>query len=156
GLLVLPLVASETPMPAVLPPPSRTRQRLFGLETEYAFAAFDPAGGRASSSHVLQRLMDAVRNLVPTLADRRSHGGMFLANGSRLYIDCGHPELATVECTTPDELVRYILAGDRLLSDACRKLVEARVVADTFLARSNIGYGPYPTTWGCHESYSYT
>lgn len=133
-----------------------TRPRLFGLETEYAFAAHGPRGVRLASNVALPPLLDAVRGLTPTLPDRRSHVGMFLANGSRLYIDCGHPELATAEVTSPTHLCRYVLAGDALLGRAVRQtLQDVRTIRSIFLGRSNIGYGPQGTSWGCHESYSY-
>ncbi|MCC7420470.1 MAG: proteasome accessory factor PafA2 family protein [Planctomycetaceae bacterium] len=133
------------------------KSRLFGLETEYAFAAPGANGVRVASNVALPHLLQAVRELTPTLPDRRSHVGMFLANGSRLYIDCGHPELATAEVTTPTDLCRYVLAGDALLQSAAKAtLRQVRSIRSIYLGRSNIGYGSNATSWGCHESYSYT
>lgn len=134
-----------------------SKSRLFGLETEYAFAAHGPHGVRIASNVALPHLLQSVRDLTPTLPDRRSHVGMFLASGSRLYIDCGHPELATAEVTSPTDLCRYVLAGDALLQSAARAtLQQVRSIRSIFLGRSNIGYGANATSWGCHESYSYT
>ena len=71
--------------------------RLFGLETEYAFSALGPRGARVDQGRALSRLMDLAREHLPCLPDRSS-SGIFLQNGSRLYLDCGgHPELATPE-----------------------------------------------------------
>ena len=56
------------------------------------------------------------RESLPYLPDRAAHG-IFLQNGSRLYVDCGgHPELATPELANPWDACRYALAGDRILS----------------------------------------
>ena len=78
---------------------------LLGVETEYGLA---PSEQRAVC---LGRLLQLARELrhVPGLLG----SDLFLANGARLYVDCGeHAELATPECTTPAEVVRYILAGE--------------------------------------------
>ena len=78
---------------------------LLGVETEYGLA---PSEQRTVC---LGRLLQLARELphVPGLLG----SDLFLANGARLYADCGeHAELATPECTTPAEVVRYILAGE--------------------------------------------
>lgn len=49
--------------------------------------------------------------------------GFALANGARFYVDCGHPEYSTPECTSALELVRFHRAGD-LLVDLGRRAVE--------------------------------
>lgn len=135
----------------------RLRTRLFGLETEYAFAALSAAGVRLPSNMALPHLMEAVKGMIPSLPDRRAHLGMFLANGARLYVDCGHPELATAEVTHPADLCRHVLAGDELLKAAGAAAIRgANAIHSIFLGRSNIGYGRFGTTWGCHESYGYT
>lgn len=37
---------------------------------------------------------------------------------ARLYVDCGHPELATPEVSNPWDAVRYTIAGKRILERA--------------------------------------
>ena len=95
-------------------------KQLFGLETEYGLAAqegegaedaFGLAGGNEQAAW---DLVDAVRDVLPALPDL-SPCGSFLSNGSRVYLDSGHPELATPEVSTPWDLVRYALAGERIL-----------------------------------------
>ncbi len=79
---------------------------------------------------------------------------LFLENSSRLYLDCGnHPELATPECTDPLDVVRYILAGERILEELSRSLeARERSLSRVLLFKSNVDYSAR-TTWGCHESY---
>ena len=85
-------------------------ERIFGLETEYAFAALGPRGERIPSEPVLNRFMELAKEL-PHLGGKDS-GGIFLENGSRFYIDTGyHPELATAEVANPWDACRYVLAG---------------------------------------------
>lgn len=129
--------------------------RVMGVETEYTFAALDSNNQRISSGVPLTRLLDLVRDTHATMYDRTT-AGMFLGNGSRFYIDCGHPELATPEVQDPWTLCRYILSGDVMMERLVREMTETwDDVADVIVARSNVSYGPQPTTWGCHESYGY-
>jgi proteasome accessory factor A len=128
--------------------------RLFGIETEYALACLPHDGGTETRARVLGRLLDEARRTLPHLRDTSARG-LFLQNGSRLYVDCGqHPELATPECTDPADLVRYVVAGERILAtlaSAVRDGGGARTEAALF--RCNVDYSGAGTTWGCHESY---
>ncbi len=124
---------------------------LFGLETEYGFAVFGRAGRRCASTDA-----DA---LVQIAGERHPHlfgvePGLFLANGSRLYADAGHPELSTPECSDPREVVRYTLAGERILLAAACELKERAGADRVQLFRNNVDYAS-GATWGCHESYLY-
>ena len=66
--------------------------------------------------------MELARESLPYLPDRGSNG-VFLQNGSRLYLDCGgHPELATPELANPWDACRYALAGDRILGTIADRL----------------------------------
>src|SRR6185503_14904501 len=96
---------------------------LFGMETEYA--VHSPGGNLSETERqaVVWQLIDIAREKLKHVGD--FGGGMFLENGSRLYIDCGqHPELSTPECTDPWQVVRYILAGERTLLHLARELAE--------------------------------
>ncbi len=129
---------------------------LFGLETEYAFSALDPIGESLDRMEVLNTVFRLARERVPSLPAGRGHG-LFLGNGMRAYVDAGcHVEVCTGECTTPGEVVRYVEAGDRILT----KLAAAAVADDpslgrVILSRSNVDYGGSGATWGCHESYNH-
>ena len=91
-------------------------ERLFGLETEYALFRPGPRGVRVGQGSALSRFMELARENLPHLPDRGS-SGVFLQNGSRLYLDCGgHPELASPELANPWDACRYALAGDRILA----------------------------------------
>jgi len=129
-------------------------ERLFGVETEYAFAALNSERERISSGRVLRRLMGLAGRRLSYLPDG-SVGGMFLQNGARLYVDSGnHPEFSTPECTNPWDVVRYIQAGERILADLASALErEKGEVSETVVLRSNVDYGGTGSTWGCHESY---
>ena len=130
-------------------------ERLFGMETEYAVTS---RAGRADDSvrHSLAwQLMAVARRVLPHISDFGE--GMFLQNGSRFYIDSGyHPELSTPECVHPTDVVRYILAGERIIEDLAAK-VEAANPADAMdVFKSNVDYSGTGATWGCHESYMHT
>ena len=129
-------------------------QRMFGLETEHAFVALDKHGKSLDKGAAIERLMNTARRILRHLPDAH-HGGLFLQNGSCLYIDCGlHPELATPECTTPWEAVRYLLAGERIMASIADDMVASDdQTAEAFFFRCNVDYSGVTTTWGCHESY---
>src|SRR5208337_4895004 len=122
---------------------------LFGIETEYAYVGRLRNGEgnkeKVDDGHVFLRT--AMMHL-PHLPGPR--GDLFLANGSRLYIDCGsHPELATAECTTPWQIVRYVLAGDRIVADvAARMTASGSDPVEGWLSKCNVDYSGSQTTWG--------
>jgi len=119
---------------------------LFGVETEYALGPAEHRG------FILEKLLELAREKLRHLPGVRGCD-LFLANGSRLYVDCGeHPELATPECTTPSEVVRYVLAGEMILDDLVSQI---RLSGESrpFLSKTNVDYTGARSTWGCHESY---
>ena len=126
---------------------------LFGMETEYAIGGVSATGHVLKPHDLLPMLLDRARTTLPSLRD--SSGGVFLANGSRLYGDSGsHPELCTPECTNPWDVVRYVRAGERMLVGLLDRIRASRSdIADLWLHSTNVSYGATPTTWGCHESY---
>jgi proteasome accessory factor A len=124
--------------------------RLLGVETEYGFAG-PPRYDSRERGMYLSWLLDAARRRFRHLPDYG--GGLYLENGSRLYVDCGnHPEVATPECADPWDVVRYILAGERMLVDLLAD-VERLDYSSCSLFKCNVSYGGALTTWGCHESY---
>jgi proteasome accessory factor A len=129
-------------------------ERLFGLETEYAFTALDSRGAGLDREEALGRLMRLARDKLSHLPDVQSNG-IFLQNGSRFYIDHGlHPELSTPECANPWDAVRYILAGERILADLADNLVANKdQISEAMFFRCNVDYSGTQSTWGCHESY---
>ena len=132
----------------------RLTERLVGLETEYAFTVLSRQGEPLPRDAVVGRLMEVARSDLPHLPDPDCQG-LFLQNGARLYIDAGlHPEFATPECPNPWDVVRYAMAGERILERLVERLA-ARLpdVRDAMLFRCNVDYGGTHATWGCHESY---
>ena len=90
-------------------------ERLFGLETEYAFALLNRQGQRIAQPQATEWLLKTARNLLVHLPDLHSCG-MFLPNGARFYVDCGHhPEFAGPELSNPWDAGRYSKAGEKLL-----------------------------------------
>ena len=128
------------------------KERMFGLETEYAITWIK---GRKSPDreHLTHHFMEAAKKCLVHLPDLQS-SGMFLENGSRLYIDCGqHPEFATPECTNPWDAVRYLKAGEWIINSIIKQLrSDLKTGAEIFCSLCNVDY-LQNTTWGCHESY---
>jgi proteasome accessory factor A len=128
--------------------------RLFGLETEYAVTALDRAGAVVPGHEFCARLLQAAERTLPHLKGAIDPG-LFLANGSRLYLDAGdHPELAGPECLHPWDAVRYARAGDAILQglgEEARRLDPT--IADTRVFAGNVDYSGSGATWGAHESY---
>ena len=125
---------------------------LFGLETEYAIAGASPESGLCHEE-IVQRLLTAAQQKLIHLPDLYGHTGVFLANGARFYVDCGlHPEFSTPECSNPWDVVRYTLAGHKILEDLLAS-VEAEGKTEILAFRSNVDYSGSLSTWGCHESY---
>ena len=130
---------------------------VFGGETEYAVAGLSPRAGEPRSEEIAAALMEQARIRLIHLPDIQSACGIYLANGSRLYLDCQvHPELAIPECMNPWDAVRYTEAGHAILS-LLADAVQAERPAGTeiLLLHTNVDLGGSQSTWGCHESYSH-
>jgi proteasome accessory factor A len=126
---------------------------LFGLETEYAITGWK--GNKVQSRSVLATaLLEAAHKRLASLADLHS-SGVYLQNGSRLYIDCGlHPEISTPECANPWDAVRYVRAGERILQGLLAEVqAKGNTYSEVMCFRCNVDYGGTGATWGCHESY---
>lgn len=130
-------------------------ERMLGIETEYAFAAFGHRGNGPDKEEAVPLLMELARSKLPHLRGVHSRG-IVLTNSSCMYVDTGtHVELATPECLNPWDVVRYRLAGERILADLGRDLAAAdRRISEAAFFRCNVDYdyGSH-STWGCHESY---
>lgn len=123
-----------------------------GVETEHSATAIAGDGKPVASEEAI-RLLLARASHRPHL--RASNAvGYFLANGSLLYIDGAHPELATAEAATPEEVVTQVKAGEQLLEELAQEVCRASDVKHVLLSRTGVHYWP-PATWGCHESISH-
>jgi Pup-ligase protein len=125
---------------------------VFGIETEYGFTPFGADGSALDRNAYTLRLVHGARRRWPAVRGRE-WSDVYLANGARLYVDCAtHPEYATPECTTPDEVVAAVRAGDRILEQLAHDLERSARISHAFLYRGNVDYSNSRVTWGCHES----
>ena len=89
--------------------PRHVDRRIFGLENEYGVTCTLRGQRRLSPDEVARYLFRRV------VSWGRS-SNVFLENGARLYLDVGsHPEYATPECDSIDDLVVHDKAGERIL-----------------------------------------
>ncbi len=124
-------------------------RRIFGLENEYGVTCTFRGQRRLSPDEVARYLFRRV------VSWGRS-SNVFLRNGARLYLDVGsHPEYATPECDSVDELVVHDKAGERILEgllvDAERRLREEGIAGDIYLFKNNTDSAG--NSYGCHENY---
>ncbi len=124
-------------------------RRIFGLETEFGVTCAAPEGRGLSAEEVARYLFRKV------VAWGRS-SNVFLANGSRLYLDVGsHPEYATAACDNLAQLVAHDKAGERILqglaADAQSRLEADGVVGRIHLFKNNLDSAG--NSYGCHENY---
>ncbi len=130
---------------------------LFGMETEMAFSAWrgqEPVDA-SDREHLLVRYFGLAHERLRSLRDEHSIG-LFLENGARIYPDAGlHPEYCTPECRSPEEVVRWQLAGERVMTELGDELVKHHPDTRLAIYRCNVDYSGSAHTWGCHESYQH-
>ncbi len=129
-------------------------ERLFGMEIEYGCAprSRDPARPIRSRDWS-DRLMTVARERLPHLP-ATDGGGIYLANGARFYVDCSHPEMTTPECANPWDVVRYMQAGERMLTSIAEEIQRREpALAEFLLFKTNVDHSGNGTTWGCHTSF---
>ena len=124
-------------------------RRIFGVENEYGIT-FTLRGQRRLSPDEIARYL--FRRVITW--GRSSN--VFLANGSRLYLDVGsHPEYATPECDRVSEVVTHDKAGEWVLQDLVRgaeeRLHEEGIKGEIYLFKNNTDSAG--NSYGCHENY---
>jgi proteasome accessory factor A len=139
------VTATEVPPPLEVP----AARRIFGLETEFGLHFRTDAERKVTSEEVAGALFHSV------VAWGRS-SNVFLTNGSRLYIDVGaHPEYATAECDSIEDLIALDKAGERivgdLVADGERRLAGAGLAGEIHLYKNNADSAG--NSYGCHENY---
>ncbi|GAA4749490.1 Pup--protein ligase [Gordonia alkaliphila] len=120
-----------------------------GIETEFGVTCTMDGHRRLSPDEVARYLFRRV------VAWGRS-SNVFLPNGSRLYLDVGsHPEYATAECDSVEQLVTHDRAGERILEDllidAEQRLADEGIGGDIYLFKNNTDSAG--NSYGCHENY---
>ena len=100
-------------------------RRIYGVETEFGIAYSSPQGRPLAPEEVARYLFRKV------VSWGRS-SNVFLANGSRLYLDVGsHPEYATAECDDVAQLIAHDRAGERILVDLIAEALRRCVQVST-------------------------
>ena len=126
-------------------------ERLFGMEIEYGFSVF--SRGSVLSRAWLDYFMAVARNQLRHLPSMDG-SGIFLENAARLYVDSSHPEMTTPECSNPWDVVRYMHAGERVLTSIAEEMKRREpAIADVVLFKTNVDHGRQNATWGCHTSF---
>jgi len=96
------------------------QQRIVGIETEFGLSYVPKGLGRLSNEEAAAALFK------PVLDEWRSTN-VFLPNGGRLYLDVGsHPEYASAECASIEELLAQERAGELLLARLARQAPQRR------------------------------
>ncbi len=127
--------------------------RIIGLETEYGCLIESTLETRPVLRLIRDWFFEEQRFGLVDLHHRDweeppGNGG-FLFNGGRIYIDMGHFEFCTPECSSLRDVIRYDRVGDRLLT----KATEALDLTDKVqFFRNNIDHYT-GATFGCHENY---
>src|SRR5437764_10472072 len=124
-------------------------RRIFGLENEYGVTCTLRGQRRLSPDEVARYLFRRV------VSWGRS-SNVFLENGARLYLDVGsHPEHATPECDSIQDLVVHDKAGERILEhlllSAEQRLREEGIRGVIYLFKNNTDSAG--NSYGCHENY---
>lgn len=124
-------------------------RRIFGLETEFGVTCTFSGNRRLAADEVARYLFRKV------VSWGRS-SNVFLGNGSRLYLDVGsHPEYATAECDTFDDLIAQDKAGEAILHDlaldAEQRMAEEGITGRVFVLKNNVD--SRGNSYGCHENY---
>jgi len=125
---------------------------LFGIEIEFGFAVLDDAGAQLETNSALGSFLSVFSKKFPHLPGRCGLH-LYLANGSLVYPDVGHPELATAESPSPVALLQSLRAGETMLAGVAEELESRAGISKVSLYRTNVDYSSIGTTWGCHESY---
>ncbi len=131
------------------------RKRIYGIETEYGLLVrgsdfrYDPVEiANRIKNHVFSKGL-GVLDLHYRANDEPPGNGGFLANGGRLYLDMGHLEYASPECSNLVDLVTFDRAGDQLVQEAVEELGWAENVS---IIKNNVDLETN-ATFGCHENY---
>src|ERR671939_338978 len=122
-------------------------RRIYGLENEYGVTCTFRGQRRLSPDEVARYLFRRV------VSWGRS-SNVFLENGARLYLDVGsHPEYATPECDSIEDLVAHDKAGERilegLLASAEQRLREEGIRGVVYLFKNNTDSAG--NSYGCHH-----
>lgn len=130
------------------------QQRIVGIETEFGLSYVPKGLGRLSNEEAAAALFK------PVLDEWRSTN-VFLPNGGRLYLDVGsHPEYASAECASIEELLAQERAGELLLARLARRAQQrlrtegahgTPLEGSFYLLKNNVDSAG--NSYGSHENY---
>ena len=128
---------------------------LMGSETEYAVSGQQGELTVPVENVAAMLCSEASRQLVH-LPDLENPSGIYLENGARLYGEInGHPEYATAECSSPEQVAACDKAGERILARLARKVQQDHPGLRIRITKNNLGpIRPDFFTFGNHESYT--
>jgi proteasome accessory factor A len=133
--------------------------RIFGLETEYGLLVHQDRPEHSPTwfahklrDHIFNVQRRGVLDLHHRGHDEPPGNGGFLANAGRIYLDMGHVEYASPECSSLTDVVASDRAGDRMLQQAINDLGWADQVS---LIKNNIDHET-DATFGSHENFLVT
>lgn len=75
-----------------------------------------------------------------------------LTNGARYYVDHAHPEIATPECRTADEVVLYDRAAEEIIRRSMKSANDLLPAGSEIIIYKNNSDGK-GNSYGCHENY---
>ncbi|MEC7641128.1 MAG: proteasome accessory factor PafA2 family protein, partial [Nitrospinota bacterium] len=132
------------------------RKRIYGIETEYGTLVKDedfkmgPVEVAISiKEHIFNTQKIGLLDQHYRANDEPPDNGGFLANGGRIYLDMGHLEYASPECSNLVDLITFDRAGDMIIQEALEELGWAEQVA---IIKNNVDLES-SATFGCHENY---
>ncbi len=131
------------------------KRRIYGIETEYGLLIkeedfkYGPIDVAVRVKNHIFDQKQGVLDLHYRANDEPPGNGGFLANGGRIYLDMGHLEYASPECSNLVDLVTFDRAGDQLVQQALEDLGWADQVA---FIKNNVDLETN-ATFGCHENY---
>lgn len=131
------------------------RPFLMGAETEFAASGLR-GGAVMDPDDVYELLLAALKHERAWAEDHHGYRGVFLQHGGRMYLDYGsHPEHATPECFTPEQVAAYDKAGEVLLDVARRRVNAEQADARVRVVKNNLDpCEPDHVSYGTHESYT--
>ncbi|WP_151548565.1 MULTISPECIES: Pup--protein ligase [Corynebacterium] len=127
-------------------------RRIMGIETEYG-VSFRCAPGQRCREITPD---EVARHLYRPIRERFSSTNIFTRNAGRLYLDVGdHPEYASAECDSIEQLINYHIAGDRLVNQLAEQaqtsLETMGYPGSIYLFKNNVD--SRGNSYGAHENY---
>lgn len=119
--------------------------RVFGSELEFGIELLHP-----KDADIYKRMSvdAAIVGGNAKLPDGLNQIGTYLSNGSRLYVDHGHPEYSTPECLNLDDFVAHELAGEEIIAEMLTTQILKGFLRGFKLHRRVIDHEG--KTWGYH------